>query len=141
MGSDPHSCAPLCIVSALIPLILCFHLRAVLSQCPFQHPNTKKQADLVVLGPFPNFPFFFRSVSFPCFRGFRISAFSFFVGGRVSEETVPQPSVRSPTLRLLPNPKPLTQNSQTQWKMQQVPLLAPPQAFHQCRHKCVVCQP
>ena len=68
---------------------------------PLQHPNIGKTSRFGGFGPFfpnfPNFPFFpffsvFSVPFFPFFRFFR------FLGGRVSEETVPQHSVCLPTV-------------------------------------------
>ena len=124
---------------------------------PLQHPNTGKTSRFGGFGPFsefsvfsvfsvpffsffPFFPFFF-SVFRVFFRFFR------FLGGRVSEETVPQHSVcvcvfsypSFPPKLKATHPK----RPNAQWKMQPCKLIVAvgsPQALHQCRRKCVVCQ-
>ena len=71
-----------------------------------KHPNTGKTNRFGGFGPFFRVFRIFRS--FAVFPFFRISAFSVFWGGRVSEETVPQHSVCFHAPRPLPNLKPLT---------------------------------
>ena len=110
MGIDPRSSAA--------PLYNFRIVSAYFSSAPspfrnaFQHPNTEKQTDLVGLGPFPNFRFF--SFHFPpFFRSVFSGGSDLFGVGAFPRKPSPEHSVCFPTPRPLPNPKPLTQNSQT----------------------------
>ena len=121
---------PLCVVSALFPLNSFFRLRGVLSECPSSTQTLEKQADF--FGPFPNFPkfsnfqnfSFFSFFSFFPFRffrffgGFEFPHFPFFGVGAFPRKPSPSPGFIFLPPRPLSNLKPLTQNGQTQWKMQ-----------------------
>ena len=135
MGGGDRSSSAVPTHSFRIVSTLTFHLRRNLSQCPSNTQTLEKQTTLVwALSKFSVFARFFCGLEFShfplfgwaCFRG----------NGPPARGLFPPP-------RPLPNQKPLTQNSQTQWKTQPCKLViaaGSPQAFYQCRCICVVRQ-